>query len=337
MTEQQQADAVAAWLARGGPPPEDVDPDVIEAILALRPDLAPVPDVPFDDVLGTLRGGPLATPVVEAPAEPTPANRRWRGWMAGVAGVLAAAGVMLVVSREPAPEVLPSAQRIAAEADLPVESAKAETPHGHVDGSGDVAGHAPAAAAPPPASQPRVAETRRRPPPTSAVADAETTAAPRAAFDAAPPPEVRAAEQAAAPVAGDSRGSAAFSEAASGEQVALPPAKLSAPPAAAAAPSPQRVHGSATSVGLFDESTLDDAIARATRLASTDPRAAATALEPWIRAPATDGQRAALVAAGWAERASDPALALRLVEKALALPGPGPATAELEAIRDRLR
>ena len=40
MNETQQAELLAAWLAQGGGPvPEGLDPDVVEAMLVLRPEL----------------------------------------------------------------------------------------------------------------------------------------------------------------------------------------------------------------------------------------------------------------------------------------------------------
>jgi hypothetical protein len=79
MNEELQASAVAAWLDAGGeaPPPAGVDPDVLEAVYALRPERAPAPQLDLDALLDSVRTGPLANqltgPVAEgravAPAE----------------------------------------------------------------------------------------------------------------------------------------------------------------------------------------------------------------------------------------------------------------------------
>ncbi len=62
-----QPELLARWLqlrldqgAHGEAPPDGLDPDVIEAIDALRPDLAPAPDLDFDALLDELTEGPLA-------------------------------------------------------------------------------------------------------------------------------------------------------------------------------------------------------------------------------------------------------------------------------------
>lgn len=141
MNEEQQAATVARWLDAGGtlPPPEGLDPDVMEAILALRPDLAPPPRLSALDILADVRGGPLATlppdnvvrfptaqPELEVAAAastpPTdePANRSfWAllGGRAGIAGALAAAAaLMIVVTNDPmvADTLSPPAEEAAA-------------------------------------------------------------------------------------------------------------------------------------------------------------------------------------------------------------------------------
>lgn len=115
MSVDDQARALADWLAEhpGSPPPEGLDPEVVEAVYMLRPDLAPMPaldlDALFDEVLG---GGlsaedstdeAVAAPisVVATSAEsavPVPANRAVR-WWTGVGAVLAVAAAMLLVVR----------------------------------------------------------------------------------------------------------------------------------------------------------------------------------------------------------------------------------------------
>ena len=52
-SREDQAGSFGRWLDQtpGSPPPADVDPDVVEAIYALRPDLAPAPRLTADDIL----------------------------------------------------------------------------------------------------------------------------------------------------------------------------------------------------------------------------------------------------------------------------------------------
>lgn len=61
MTEERQASLLAEWLERPGtPPPEGLDPDVIQSTLALRPEMAPAPSVSLDDILAGVSEGPFA-------------------------------------------------------------------------------------------------------------------------------------------------------------------------------------------------------------------------------------------------------------------------------------
>lgn len=61
--EEQQAEALARWLdgPRRSPPPS-IDPDVIEAVGCLQPDRAPSLELTADDILASVREGPLARP-----------------------------------------------------------------------------------------------------------------------------------------------------------------------------------------------------------------------------------------------------------------------------------
>ncbi len=70
-TSPESARALGRWLDRPSEaPPEGVDAEVLEAIYALRPELAPAPRVSPDDILAGVTRGPLA-----ADAEaPTPAS-----------------------------------------------------------------------------------------------------------------------------------------------------------------------------------------------------------------------------------------------------------------------
>ena len=64
MTPEEQAQALSRWLESpaGTHPPGELDPDVVESVYSLRPDLAPAPRVSADDILASLTAGPLADP-----------------------------------------------------------------------------------------------------------------------------------------------------------------------------------------------------------------------------------------------------------------------------------
>ncbi len=130
--------ALADWLDQPGTEPDEhLDPEVLEAVYALRPDLAPAPRVSADDILASITEGPLALPVSEVPsslpspteqatvAAPEPANRSlasWGGW-GGLGLVLAAAATFVLVSlptlRSGAMESMPAAEQAPAAAALP--------------------------------------------------------------------------------------------------------------------------------------------------------------------------------------------------------------------------
>ena len=151
MTPEKHASLLAEWLEKppGTPPPEGLEPEAIEAVYALRPDLAPAPKVSLDDILAGVSEGPFARtaelPISEAEtdvvaeadeeviAEADPetgrgqvldlaAARRRRQKVWGGIGVVAAAALVLFT-------VFPTGddfQDLAKE-DLPVE-AVAEAP-----------------------------------------------------------------------------------------------------------------------------------------------------------------------------------------------------------------
>ncbi len=62
MTELNEPQLLADWLDvhPGEPPPEGIDPEVIQAVYALRPDLAPAARVTVDDILDGVTTGPFA-------------------------------------------------------------------------------------------------------------------------------------------------------------------------------------------------------------------------------------------------------------------------------------
>jgi hypothetical protein len=147
MNEQQQASELARWLAQpaGTPPPEGLDPDVVEAIYSLNPDFAPAASLTADDILadfGALGSmadpGPEAMPpsVQDMDAAPNAGNRPLlpANRIAGLGVLLATAATLLVV-------VLPvlegggpvDAVEIAAPADL-ASSRSAARPDPYVGG-----------------------------------------------------------------------------------------------------------------------------------------------------------------------------------------------------------
>jgi hypothetical protein len=110
MNEHMQAEILARWLEQGGPPPEGLDLDAVEAMIALKPELAPPPTLSVDDILRGVQTGPLASPMpvgasLGASPHDAPAigeSRRRRPWWIAVVGVggmggLAAAAMALVV------------------------------------------------------------------------------------------------------------------------------------------------------------------------------------------------------------------------------------------------
>lgn len=120
MNENQEAQALARWLEEhpGQAPPPDVDPEVVEALYALRPDLAPAPNVRIEDIFAAVESGPFATAkgaeeemiteeVVSLAAErakrvtheaaPATAVRKAPWWSGPGMGALAAAALALVV------------------------------------------------------------------------------------------------------------------------------------------------------------------------------------------------------------------------------------------------
>ncbi len=131
MNETQQAELLAAWLAQGGGPvPEGLDADVVEAMLVLRPELAPPPALTLDQVLADVSTGPFAPRASalgseEAATVPAPANRR--AWWVGLGGLVAAALVAIAVLPEPMSPADPAAKRDAALAE-PVVAASSPAP-----------------------------------------------------------------------------------------------------------------------------------------------------------------------------------------------------------------
>ncbi|MBM4393539.1 MAG: hypothetical protein FJ090_20640, partial [Deltaproteobacteria bacterium] len=61
-TEETRAQLLADWLSQppGTDPPEGLEPEVMAAVYAMRPDLAPPPRTRIDDVLSRVTTGPFA-------------------------------------------------------------------------------------------------------------------------------------------------------------------------------------------------------------------------------------------------------------------------------------
>jgi len=68
VTLDRQHELLATWLRQepGTEPPAELEPEVVEAIYALRPDLAPPPRVTIEQILAEVGEGPLAAAVDEA-------------------------------------------------------------------------------------------------------------------------------------------------------------------------------------------------------------------------------------------------------------------------------
>ena len=211
MTDQAQAEALAHWLDTGGPPPEGLDPEVIEAVLALRPDLAPASGVSVGEIEALLGAGevvPFPTQRMAGGGNRTSkaSGPRWR-LPAGVIGLLAAAAVLLVVvqvrpmprslfdtpqvdaASEPAGGLGAEAE-VSADDDAAGEAARraAPTPTPSEDAEAPEATPAvPTAADPSPsAAQPSPAQARSEPPAAQRVPAPPPPPAPR--VDAAPTP-----------------------------------------------------------------------------------------------------------------------------------------------------
>ncbi len=138
MNEQKQAERLAAWLEDANSIPgedgtpadrtldglEELDADVRETLIALRPELAPAPRVSVDDILAGVTEGPLAAAPTGSEAEEDPksampmgasvgaspqeaplegSSRSRRPWLfaalgvGGMGSLVAAAAVLLVV------------------------------------------------------------------------------------------------------------------------------------------------------------------------------------------------------------------------------------------------
>ncbi|MCB9780684.1 MAG: hypothetical protein H6742_19105 [Alphaproteobacteria bacterium] len=89
MNEDRQAQLLAEWLRQepGTEPPQQLDRDAIEAVYALRPDLAPAPGLSIDDILDEVAEGPLARPAAPRDAEEAAAVAALVAWLEERPGV----------------------------------------------------------------------------------------------------------------------------------------------------------------------------------------------------------------------------------------------------------
>lgn len=125
--EERSADALRAWLAAPGQTPsEAIDSDVLEAVILLRPDLAPPPRVTVDEILAGLPTPAPVLPPAEVIAMPRRAMR-WVGGMGGVGVLLAAAATVLVVAR-PLLGTAPSTVPEAVQAETPSAASQKQDP-----------------------------------------------------------------------------------------------------------------------------------------------------------------------------------------------------------------
>lgn len=137
MTPEEQASALAALLdqrtATDDPTLlEGLDTEVLEALYALRPELAPPARVSADDILSSLTEGPLAdvsgevapeTPVVNL-QEVRRSRRQWLPW--GTVLAAAAALVLFVRTGGEAPEAPAPSQEVPATRVAPAEELEDE-------------------------------------------------------------------------------------------------------------------------------------------------------------------------------------------------------------------
>jgi hypothetical protein len=94
MSTENQVQLLMSWLEShpGELPPEGLEPEVVEAVYVLRPDLAPAPRIGIDDILARVESGPFASR-----ATPEKRSRMSPIWIWGGGGLAAAAMALFVV------------------------------------------------------------------------------------------------------------------------------------------------------------------------------------------------------------------------------------------------
>jgi hypothetical protein len=356
MSTEDPTQALQRWLESppGTKPPAELEPDVVQAIYALRPERAPAPRVTADDILASITEGPLANRAraptsrggdvvafpgstlpeldettgrsVEAgPVAPLPPRRspwRWVGGASGL-GLLAAAAASVVLL------VLPDAARHDPAA--PVSSTfEAEPAPSPATATGP-------AAADPAASQAAPApDAKADPGPADDLQQRSVPAAePIAAVEEAPPAEIGAASGARAEGVYEMDGAGRLRDRAGIPELAAD----------------EEASGELEALGYLDPSGwravtdpktqvhVDLVLAEAAQLATRgDLRGAgaraAQAVEPPVRA----GQYAAWMAARYYLDAGAPRDAEKIARRGLELSAdPSPERDQLQAVYDLAR
>jgi len=341
-SDENTARALARWLEQppGTEPPSELGRDVVEAVYALRPDLAPTPRLTADDILADVRRGPLAsaavTPssagsqegaeVVAFPGEriegsesdpglATGARRRIWWWVGGTGGVglalVAAATLALIalpgVKQERDQAAILAASPDAANAPAPHPAAELQKEAGAVEGTVGTKG---------PAVPPAGTAASAPPAPARGRADED--------LSSAHTNEVREMVGLGGAAGGleDSFAPAPIPEVALGRSESNTGASVAAPQDAEKAEAKQKLaFADAAPAGLDEETRdrIDETVKRAERARKKDRQAAATILSEVIAPPADIGQYAAAVAAERVLDEGDPEAAIEIARQGLAL------------------
>ena len=355
--EERQAQVLADWLdGAGGELPDGLDVEVAEAMIALRPDLAPPPRVTADDILAGLAMGPLvegasgqAASVVGAelvafpPASgsPAPPRRRRRWWAvagAGTVGLLMAALALMSIlplALDESPAMLPPA---GTDAQISQSSPTASSPEPV---------EMERMAAPPPVSTPEASPRPRPPAPQPAVASAPAPAVASSLTHAPPAAEPAPEEPLELFTVADLDdewkedgadladyesdefvGVASAGAAERAFEVALKPSEdgwevaEEEPPQEVTSSGGLRRGGPPRKPDAKKESAaLNDPRLRLAEalFASGDAQQAGATLEPLIVAPQATGQRVAFLTANYYIAARNPEAALRALQRGIAL------------------
>jgi hypothetical protein len=342
MSHDEHGTALARWLASepGTEPPEELDDDVVEAIVALRPERAPPPSVTADDILALVSSGPLAAPAAEpegevvpfpGAAEPPPAEAgdkatppppRWSslarwGGASGVGLVLAAAATLMFVAlptlQSAAP---PSAQsEMAAPVDAPrapaAEPTEAEEAAAVDTGTRARTGEA---APPPPPAKP---QARRRPAPAPAYAPPAPRAEPSPEDDAYTMGGAPVPQRALIPELAEETADAALDDAVADADLEAPEPDLDAL-RAEAVPTDWSSTAWVSYVSAADQQRLQALLDSSDEAATAGDRALAADLAArGIAPPAAAAQHAALVAFDRYREASNTAAAVQAATQGL--------------------
>ena len=256
MSESSDAKLLADWLQSppGTPAPEGLDADVVAAVYALRPDLAPPLRLTLDDVLGSVSSGPFAegaparkdaarvagrakqrasdAPRSDAPRGTAARGRRW--WaIPGVGLVVAAAAVTLIAVRV-GRGLSPESPEVARLSEMPASAPVAGAGDAMATKPKEADGAAPDGVAPEGVGRPDVALEAS----SEGLARAPQTAAPGRAESRAPVGASGAASGAVAASGAASDATAIAETLADGDAAAAPAASLGAPAVTAAASPP---------------------------------------------------------------------------------------------------